>query len=349
MRTLRFTLFLVGFLTLGCTSDDESPVDDGGTSGLDAGGGESGTGGNAGQGGKAGSSAAGTGGMNDKDASTSGGDKDAGGSTGEPGPGIDDTAAEVGCLSDTSDATGLTFGVKKQCFLWDKKDGDFTETEATNYKNTCTVMYKGTLVDECPADERVAYCAGTPLTAAGMVNETKIIYESLVNSSAESVARNEKGICLALQGYDMDDQPLDMKCTGTLKAKVDGALVDFSPNLFCTFKSDGTSHTLVVQGADVANSVESKQLTITFKKQGDGMAMLAGDFGQPGVSYVEGGTAAFGFPMAGSTPSIDVTTFDANGSALEATFEGGSIGKGPGSSGADLRAITDGVVDITFE
>jgi hypothetical protein len=172
------------------------------------------------------------------------------------------------------------------------------------------------------------------------------VYESAVTPDAESVARNAFAICGSLTVYDLDDNALVANCTGTVTASVDGEPVDFSENILCTFRADGTRSTYYVRATANYNTPESKELTLKIIQDENG-EMFYEEANMPGYGYLEGltGFGAYVFATENTDPMVTVDSYSATGEGFAGTF---SIGEISGASASNVRVITDGEIDIQF-
>jgi hypothetical protein len=137
---------------------------------------------------------------------------------------------------------------------------------------------------------------------------------------------------------------VNTKCTGTLKATVDGTMIDFSNHLNCWFKSDGTKSQYFVAGQD---STGNKTINLTILGEGTTYT-VPGNAIAPGFGYLENNTA-FAFPKDATNITVTVTKLAAAGAGLQATFSPGELYTQPGGKGTGPRTFTDGSVDIVVK
>lgn len=316
------------------TGDGDGPTGDGDANGNDdAGNGTNGDGdsngdgdpGNGGNGG-AGGSSNGSGGM---------------------GPGLGQ--GEVNCLgAERPDlASAFYFGYHQLCTSSNGKEGMLTEMQAGLVETMCAGVWAGTVVDSCSDDNVVAYCAGEEYAPGGIiVNATRRVYEGPVTPDAETVARNAFAICGALPVYDLDDNLLTATCSGTVTAMVDDELMDFSDNLTCTFRTDGTQTTYFVRAAKDFDSVDIRELTLKIIDDGTGTITYFRELNTIPVGYLEGVTAsgAFAFETDNTDLTLNIEDYSATGEGFAGTFSIGEIATGS----SEVRVITDGMIDIQF-
>jgi hypothetical protein len=344
----------------GCDSGGDDGGDGGGSSqdgatapspdDRDAGGsdpGSTGSSGRGGSGGNAGSSSSET----DAGSATNGGSgagsggaaADAGSATTTTGPGIP-TDGETACVHENPDlASAFYFGTKKNCTIYKGAMGPFTDQQKASVEALCTGQ-SGMVVASCPDEPIAAYCAGVEyLPGAVMSNSTKLVYESAVNPDAETVAKNSLAVCGVLSPYDTDDHALQVSCTGTLKAKVDGAEVDFSEQLICLFRTDGVQSAYFISGTFDPKSIDSKTFSLSIRDDGTGPKPYAEAL-QPPFGYLEGSGAsgAFTQPATDPAPSYESSRFEANGDGFAGMFEVTING------GGGTRVFTEGEIDVTL-
>lgn len=266
--------------------------------------------------------------------------------TGGMGPGLDQ--GEVNCLgAERMDlATAFYFGFHQICSSSSPKEGMFDDMQAQYVEGLCAAVNAGTVVDSCPEDNVVAYCAGDEFTAVGMLNGLKRVYGGPVTPDAAHVARNGFAICGGMPVFDLNDNLLTATCSGTVTAMVDDELMDFSEKLTCTFRTDGTQTTYFVRATNNPNSLESKELTVKIIKDGDEVISYFTEVNMLPVAYLEGATAsgAFAFENDNTDLMLDITNYSDEGEGFAGTFSIGELATGSGT----VRAITDGNIDIQF-
>ncbi|HEX2878822.1 MAG TPA: hypothetical protein VHO25_04730 [Polyangiaceae bacterium] len=297
----------------------------------------------------AGNSANGDGDPGDGDSDAGNGAGGAGGSSngaGGMGPGLGQ--GEVNCLgAERMDlSTAFYFGYHQLCTSSNAQEGTLTEMQAGFIESMCAGVYAGTVVDSCSDDNVVAYCAGEEFAPGGIiVNATRRVYGGPVNPDAEAVARNAFAICGALPVYDLNDNLLTATCSGTVTAMVDDELMDFSDNLTCTFRTDGTQTTYFVRATKDPNSLEIKELTLKIIKNGDGISYFT-ELNTIPVGYLEGATAAgaFAFETENTDLTLDITSYSDEGEGFAGTFSIGELATGSDA----VRLITDGNIDVQF-
>jgi hypothetical protein len=230
--------------------------------------------------------------------------------------------------------TAFYFGYHQLCTSTNSKEGMLNETQTMVAEGSCTT-YEGMLVDACSDENVVAYCFGDWFTAGGILDNMIRVYEGPVTPDAEHVARNAFAICGALPVYDLDDNLLTATCSGTVTAMVDDALIDFSENLVCTFRTDAY------------NTLDSKELTLKIIQDANGDVTFHTELNAPGFGYLEGATGfgAYAFTTDNTDPSVDITSFSDTGEGLAGTF---TIGELSTAQPDNVRVITDGNIDIQF-
>lgn len=143
--------------------------------------------------------------------------------------------------------------------------------------------------------------------------------------------------------FDMNGKALVSRCTGTIKATVDGVMTDFSKNLLCWYRSDGTKSLYFIQAAD---TTRYKSFNINIQQEG-GKYSVPGTAGAPGFAYIDG-NAPFAFPKNAESIPLEVTNFAPAGAGLKVTFSPGEVFSQPGGKGAGPKVITDGSIDIAI-
>jgi hypothetical protein len=191
------------------------------------------------------------------------------------------------------------------------------------------------LATSCPrtAPDVVGICAGADSPTIQTRTYT-FVEKATVTPDATAFGLDAAGIC-GSPPYDLAGNAVTTKCTGTLKATVDGTMIDFSNHLTCWFKGNGTKAQYYASGQD-----QTGNKTINLQVLQDGATNSVPAFG-----YLENNTA-FAFPKDTNNITVTVTKLAAWGAGLQATFSPGELYTQPGGKGVGPRTFTDGSVDI---
>jgi hypothetical protein len=323
--------------------------DGGGGTRSDAGGGAGGTGGTAGAGG-AGGTAGGAGGTAGGAGGTAGTGGTGGGSGATGDGGMTDAAGSsmMGvpaggdhfCRTDVTEPGAWAFGAQIKCKATFAKMPPLTADQRKALDFYCEPPYS-TIVTDCPRADAVGYCLGADSPAIPTRTYT-LVNKSSITPDTTALSLNGPAIC-AGAAYDMTGKPLISKCTGSVKATVDGTALDFSTNLVCWYKSNGTKSQYFVQAQDAS---KTKSFNVNILQQG-GMYSVPGNALAPGFSYIEG-NSPFAFPKNADSIPVMVTKFLPAGGGLAGTFSPGEVYSQPGGKGAGPHTITGGTIDIVI-
>jgi hypothetical protein len=262
------------------------------------------------------------------------------------------------CEARQADAeTAFYFGVQHVCVATSSRQGPISALQRMLLDASRTSQRKGTVVAECPRAETVAYCDAPLIVPFAGTTRTNV-YKAAVNSDSVAVALNAPAICGGGAPFDVAGKALRAPCTGGIKAKVDGQVVDFSESLTCFFKDDGARAQWTISAQAGANRPDGKTLSLTIARVGGvvrfGDAVLGGMSAtaalMPGYGYLEGDTAsgAFSFPKDATQATVQTTRFESRGAGLTGTFSLGDLHTQPNGRGA-MRTITEGTLDVKLD
>lgn len=247
------------------------------------------------------------------------------------------------CLhNNTAAAVEWALGWGTSCILSVASPPPFTPALKTAADYWCTFYdEQATKPASCPPKEdMIGFCEVWPNPAAGL-KAWRLIYKSKLLPDTDALSLNMAASgCLTANAPD--GKPIAVrKCTGTVTAKVDGVAKDFSKELHCTYKNDGSKAAYFVE----ANTASTDRLQLYLLKE-NGVANFGTDDPQTAISkgagYLEGGTKAFITPVDAAARTFNATVFAEKGAGLTATFSLGGYKSGSG----ELRTITDGSIAI---
>jgi len=243
------------------------------------------------------------------------------------------------CLRDLTEAGAWPFGVQIKCATTFAKMPPLSADQKKALEYDCMPPFAKVAAD-CPHADAVAYCV-SPDSPVLTTRTFSLVNKSTITPDTTAVALNGVAICSGT-AYDLTGKALTASCKGTLKAKVDGTLVDFSSKLLCTYRSNGTKSEFFVNGQTAA---QDKSININVHFEG-GAYSVPGTEISPGVGYLEDNTT-FPFPKDLTMVTVDVTKFSLAGgvATLSTGFSMGVIGRQVGGAG-DARTITEGTADL---
>lgn len=259
----------------------------------------------------------------------------------ETGPSVNPgLMGDVYCDKDAGSlAAAYIFGTLRTCGVYKLQNPAQTMAAETD----CTVIRSGMVANSCPTSDIVALCE-VPLnvTLPGVL--LTAIYQSAVTPDVAAVARNGLQTCLGGKVARTNGTVVNAACSGSISVDINAAARTFATGLVCQFKTDGNRSTYTVTAFE-SDQPDASQITVRLGQDSDGPVFRSDILGTPPVGFIEGLNGFFPTLDQASTPTVTVTTYDAQGARLIGSFGGVTLNSAPVGSTA---VFENGTVNLTF-